>query len=638
MISTKWFKTLAIFCFTLILLAAGCAGVPVVEREKISMPPDVPKKFHLTLNNAEEAFNAGRLDEAVTLYGGILQQSPLEDLTAWSHFRMGEIYTIKGEHEEAAKNFATIVRIFPGNLLYDEARYQLALCYSRLGRYNLSQEIAENLLQEKISSGRKSRILALVGNNFMEQENPYDAFIYYMKALKKRPDTELRNDIKENVATIVAEKLSLDQLEEIYQTYWYGYPSGYIIYALAEAYYRNNDIEKAKKYTSKFLLFHGDHPYFEKAKIFRQRLKEMKLVGRYAIGCILPLTGRYARYGNKALEAIILATGIFDPEKKSPIKLVIEDSKSDPETARKAVVKLVNQDKVIGILGPLGSTAALEAAGEAQRLCVPILTLTQKEGITLFGDYVFRDFLTSLMQIRTLVKYSVQNLGMTRFAILYPANKYGTEMMNLFWDEVLRWGGEIKSVKSYNTKQTDFGKEIKTLAGLPSRKNKGKSKDEPKPTINFDALFIPGSYSRVRMIVPQLAFYDVTGIQLLGTNSWNSPLLLKGESKHLEGAIFVDGFFLDSFYPAVREFIDNFYVAYGREPDDLEALSYDAASIMVNIITENRVEVRDDLRDSLFELKDYPGITGNTSFSETGDAEKSLFVLMVKGGGIVQIN
>jgi ABC-type branched-chain amino acid transport systems, periplasmic component len=421
------------------------------------------------------------------------------------------------------------------------------------------------------------------------------------------------------------------------RSHWYGYPSGHILYSIAQAHYQNRDLKKARSYIDKFIFYNRRHPYFEKAIKLRERLKELEFVDHNAIGCILPLTGRYARYGNRALEAIILATGILDPDKKSPFKLLIEDSKSDPATARDAVVKLAKQDRVIGILGPLGNATALEAATEAQKLSVPILTLSRNREIAVIGDYVFLDFMTDLMQVRTLVRYSIQNLGMTRFAILYPKDDHGIEMMNLFRDEALRWGGEIKAVESYHSKQTDFGKEIKSLTGLCFMKKDSKSKENPRPVIDFDALFIPDSPFRVKMIAPQLAFYDITGIQLLGTNSWNSPDLLKEEGKYLEGAIFVDGFFRDSFYPVVRDFIDNFYVACGREPVCLEALAYDAAGIMVSAIY-NDVEIRNDLKDGLFKLKDYQGIAGKTSFSEKGEAKRSLFVLMVEEGKIVQIN
>ncbi|MEA3470676.1 MAG: penicillin-binding protein activator, partial [Thermodesulfobacteriota bacterium] len=322
---------------------------------------------------------------------------------------------------------------------------------------------------------------------------------------------------------------------------------------------------------------------------------------------------------------------------ENPIKLIIEDSKSDPLAAREAVTKLANEDNVICIIGPLGSTTSIEASQEAQRIGIPILTLTQKEGITETGDFVFRNFLTSTMQVKTLVEYTFKNLGLTSFAILYPNDSYGTEMMTLFWDEVLNYGGEIRAIESYDTTQTDFGKEIKAIVGLNSPENKENS-EEAEPFIDFDALFIPDSSSRILMIAPQLAFYDVTNVQLLGTSSWNSPELLDIDTKNIEGAIFTDGFFLESHSPSVRDFIDRFYTALGREPGNLEALAYDAASIIVTIMAEMRTEIRGDLRDNLLLIEDYPGITGTTSFSETGDAEKTLYILMVSGNEIEQIH
>lgn len=478
---------------------------------------------------------------------------------------------------------------------------------------------------------------ALMGDNLAKAGKNREAFDWYMKSLKSGPDAILEKSVKKKVEEIIADRLSLDQLQEIKKDYWWRYPSGHLLYALAGASYDMKDFEKATGYLDRFLSGYKNHPLFEKGEALRRRITAMKLVNRYAIGCVLPLTGKYAIYGDRALDAIILASGVFDPDRNSPVQLFIEDSGGDPVTAREAVRKLAVEHHVIGIIGPLGSAAALEAAKEAQDLGVPIITLTQRKNIAETGDSVFRDFLTGDMQVKALVTYSIRNLGIKNFAILYPDDNYGTEMMTLFWDEVLRQGGEIRGVESYSGKQTDFGREIKSLTGLNFPEEGESSGGEPKPAVDFDALFIPDSYSTVSMIAPQLTFYDITGVQLLGTNIWNSPGLLKANSEYLEGAVFTDCFFLNSFRPEVRDFIDRFYVACGREPGNVEALAYDAAGIVTKLITEPGIEITYDLRDSLSRVEDYPGITGTTSFSVTGDAEKPLHILTVMDGEVVQI-
>ncbi len=356
------------------------------------------------------------------------------------------------------------------------------------------------------------------------------------------------------------------------------------------------------------------------------------------IGCILPLSGRYAAYGNKALDAVLLAAGVFNAAKETPIRILVEDSQSEPAVASAAAAKLADAG-VACILGPLGSQEALEAAKEAQRLKVPILTLTQWEGITGIGDYVFRDFLTAAMQVRTVVQYAQAEIGLRRFAILYPEDAYGREMARLFREEVLRKGGEIVREKSYKTDQTDFGEEIRALAGLPPDNPAPDvpAMAPPKPNPGFEALFIPDSAARVAMIVPQLAYYDITGIRLLGTSGWDSPDLLDTDPERLQGAIFVDGFFANSFRPEVNRFIEAFYMAYRREPDMMEALVFDAADVAVRLVIENRGGTRETFRKSLMQVKGYQGATGKTSFSSSRDAEKELFVLTVKGGQIIQV-
>lgn len=631
-------KTLWMTGLVIILFVTGCAGIQVSLKEKplISMdeiPPGVQALYH----NAEGAREAGRLEEAIDSYQKILKQVPDGSPVAmYSHVRIGEIFITKGIYEQTIQQALHVVKRFEDDPIYNEAQYQLARSYSKLGQYELSDKLAEDLLRASIPPRLEAEVQAIKGDNLFGQDRAYDALPNYMKALKKKPSKMLTVHIKTKIEDTIVNKLSLEELEILRAEYRFGFPSGYILYALALSHYESNNMTKAKEALNTFLRWHKSHPYYEDALKLEQRFVEMENVDNFAIGCLLPLTGKFAKYGNMALESILLATGVFDPVNTNPIKLIVEDSKGDPDTARQAVIKLATEDRVIGIIGPMSSITALEAAKEAQQLRIPMLTLTQKDRITVIGDYIFRNFLTAAMQVKTLVQYSVQNLGMTSFAILYPEDKYGIEMMNLFWDEVLQWGGEIRGVESYDTKKTDFGDEIKALTGLKFQEQETED-EKPKPVVDFDALFIPDSYARVAMIAPQLAFYDVTGIQLLGTNAWNSKELLKRDSEYLEGAIFVDGFFRNSYYPSARNFIDRFYVAYGREPTDMEALAYDAASIIVNSLQNHTIKIRSDLRNNILSLQNYPGITGTTSFLEDGEAQKSLYVLMVRGNDIIQI-
>ena len=362
-------------------------------------------------------------------------------------------------------------------------------------------------------------------------------------------------------------------------------------------------------------------------------------------------------YGEKALRGIELAADVFNPfPKDSPIKLIIKDSKEDPETAAIAVEELVLEDNVICIIGPLLSITAEAAASEAQALRIPIMVLSQKSNITEMGDYIFRNSLTPDLQTKAIVNYAIDMLGLERFSILYPNDQYGNNFMNLFWDEVLRLGGEIVGAESYLTDQNDFQDEIKKLVGLYYMEDRkyemqdiqgdeedtgedmeGYMEEEFKPVIDFDALFIPDYYNKVGLIVPQLAYYDVVGIQLLGTNGWNSPQLIDMAGEYVEGAIFVDGFFKGSPYPFVKKFAEDFKTTFGEESEILEAQAYDSANMIIDLIRNQGIESRYELKEGLYGIKDYPGVSGATSFNPSGDSEKILFTLTIENRNIIQL-
>lgn len=368
---------------------------------------------------------------------------------------------------------------------------------------------------------------------------------------------------------------------------------------------------------------------------------------KHVIGCILPFSGKHAIYGQKLLHGIELALDEFNSSTDAiPLTLIVKDSKADPLISKKAVEDLVYQEGAIAIIGPLLGSPAKAASKKAEKLRVPIITLTQREDIAGTGKYVFRNFLTPSLQVKTLTTYAIETRGLNRFVILYPQNIYGEKFMDLFWNEVDIHNREVLQILSYEEDQTDFGDVIKEMVKLPPFDEKrevmveevteGEEKKEPKPIIDFDAIFIPDSYKKIGLIASQLAFYDVKGVCLLGTNLWNSPQLPKMAGNFLQESIFVDSFFQGSSFPFVKKFIADFKLTFGEEPGTLEAHSYDITSLIIYLLNDKQVNSRKNLKDELLKVKYFPGVTGITSFSPSGEVEKTLYFLTVRGGRVME--
>ncbi len=249
---------------------------------------------------------------------------------------------------------------------------------------------------------------------------------------------------------------------------------------------------------------------------------------RSVVGAILPLTGKQAALGNRSLDGIIAGLGLFDRRSTPAIELLIENYGSDPAAAGRAVTKLAGESRILAIIGPPEIEAARAAAKSAQSAQVPLLALCPVDPPEGARDFVFSDPRSDQREALTMAAYAVKDLGLSRFVIFYPDNAYGTAMMTAFRDEAVRLGGKVRRVQSYKPDQTDFSAEIKKLAAVkaprPSAKKKGAEAARiPPPNLDFDALYLPDIFRRVQMILPQLAFHDVRGLQLLGTSLWYYP-------------------------------------------------------------------------------------------------------------------
>jgi hypothetical protein len=267
------------------------------------------------------------------------------------------------------------------------------------------------------------------------------------------------------------------------------------------------------------------------------------------------------------------------------------------------------------------------------------------------------------------------------------------ELTNEFWDELQKRGAQVRGAESYAHDQTTFTDEAKKLVGryfledrhdylegvskigasgrnaFQKRKAMEKLRSQLQPIVDFEALFIPDDWRSVGLVAPALAVEDIitnacdpqdlerirktTGnknlrtVTLLGTNQWSSPKgrsglpeLVERGGKFVTCSIYVDGFFVDSQRPATKRFVEAYRQAYRdqREPGLLEAIGYDSAGMLRQVIGQSRPKTRAELRDRLAALKDFEGATGRTSFNDAREAVKPLFFLTIEANGVREID
>ena len=369
-------------------------------------------------------------------------------------------------------------------------------------------------------------------------------------------------------------KLPMDRAELLYARVSAPELKAAVLLGLAESQMRAGMLNEAKDTIAEVQAMPASATLAAEIEQLTQDVAQARLVDPLAVGVILPLSGPYAATGAQVRSAVEMGLGLYSSGSK--ITLYIEDSKGDPRTAAQAVEKLVTQDRVMTIIGPLRSSASLAAARQAAVLSVPLIALSQVGGLSDAGPCVFQNFFTPQEQVEALLKEMAGNRDKRLVAILAPDNSYGKGFVPLMEQSLVERGGSVVRTVYYNPNQTDFSREIKKLVALPEGQYRPGMPDSPEPVIDFEALFIPDGAARLGMLAPQLAYYDVIGVDLLGTSIWLNEALLKNASKYLDGCYFPVAFDPYSKDPKVRRFVEEYQSNTGREPNLLDAHGYDA--------------------------------------------------------------
>lgn len=454
------------------------------------------------------------------------------------------------------------------------------------------------------------------------------------------------------------EAMDVRQLNEITGDNEFGFLRGHAAYRLGQVYLSQRDNSGAKEAFAKTIQFLPETELAEDAEKKIAQIGMATSVNPSTVGAVLPLSGKHAALGQKLLRGLQMGLGL-DGESITPIKLAIVDSEGNPDLARRAVDKLVAEDNVIAVTGSLLSKTANAVADQAQVLNVPNLSLSQKSGLTNIGENIFRFGMTSEMQVRFLVKKCMKDLGMRRFAILYPNDKFGVEYANLFWTEVLARGGEIRAAQSYEPEEIDFSAPIQRLVGtfyqeerqeemrtalkLRAEKQKGgssRSKSEEdllNPVVDFDAIFIADGIKALGQISAMLSFNGVRGSKLLGLNLWNNDAIIKRLSNASNQVIFVDGAPIDANAIDAQNFISRYKNLFNEDPGAFEIQGYETGLLLSKVLSQN-VRTRSDFRESLKNLPPVKGLSGAISLKDGREFSKQLYLYSIENNQIKTLN
>ena len=509
---------------------------------------------------AETLYHENKFLPARASYEEFLSAFSTDNRVPKALMRLGQLDFKKKSYVSALRHYQKFIEAFPDSVLAYRVKLDMGRCYYEMERY----EEAEKLLRETVNlnpdASHKWTAFAYLGYIDDQRLEPEKAFKKLKQIIDRSPYPEIKQEASRYIEIIIRERLNKKQLVAMVKSLGTDFPADLVLQRLIGIYRVERDLGNYQSSLEELIFRFPSH---EKRGYFENLLTRMKSDPKRVmrIGAVLPLSGKRALVGQRVLQGIQLAINQLPTKDRNRLEIVVKDSGLGRKVVE-VVEELAQDPSVVGIIGPVLTEEVEQVIPTLEKYNLPALTPTASTpGLAEKSHYVFRNALTKESQASFLARYAVNELGMYRFLVLYPTESYGETMRQVFEDEVRAAGGHIVDSIPYDRKQNDFKKEILRMGGMPDDHLKKiiekhiKRGTQPKPLddkghmsrplvegglysddevealkvgleLNYDAVFIPGYYDKVRLIVPQLAFYNIEEVLLLGGNGWNSRELI----------------------------------------------------------------------------------------------------------------
>lgn len=643
------------FAMTLVAgLAGGLAGCQSTPTRK--QPVKASAAAEQDFKQARTALEKGESKKALTRLKKITTTAGESELADDANMMMAQIYERDQQWNEALKAYMAIANGEVASPFETEALIRAARLNLRFSKYSEVTTLTDRVRKSATATPvQKLDADELRGEALLAENKVLEALELYVSLSEQATEPRRKEKYRIAAQDLLDTRLSEDDVREVSERSSFGFLRPTAKYRMGLVYADQRQLSKARSAFQDVIAMSPGSELAERATGFITQIDARSRVNSRTVGAILPLSGKQAAVGYRALRGLQLGLGIYNANKKSSgFRLAIIDSEGNPDIARRGLERLVVEDNAIAVVGGLLSRTASSEATKAQEFGLPAIMMGQKAGLTEIGDFIFRNALTSQMQAERLAAVSIENLGLKRFAILFPNDPYGTEFANFFWDAVRLRGGQITAVQTYDPKETDFRSHVQRLTGnyyIEDRaeeyrlRNRQYLEKNPKrnartgglspeeilpPIVDFDALFIPDSAKAAGQIAPMLAYNDIDNLRLLGTNLWNNTNFVSRGQKFVENAIIVDGLYTGDRSFQASQFVREFKEVFGEEPGMIEAQAYDSGLLLRQLIGSGSSS-RIDLQERLASVKGFPGAFGPLDMSATRELQRPISVLTVKG-------
>ncbi len=397
------------------LLFSGCA----TQAPLVRGPGQVAATHHLTVSGDEQA-----------RYARLLKDKPGSPLAPQACYFLGQAAFNAKDWQGAERYFRLCRQDYPGTGWDQDSQYMLGLTLEQEGETDQAlaqyQQVASQSGGLPLLAGQAQADCArLLG----QVQDP--AQLAQMRALLTSPDLQALAD--ERAMQLMLNAGQLPALQQASQNFLRNYPQS---------------------------------PLLPQVQQLVSESYRLVTINARTLGVMVPANSGYGQQVLSGAQlALDQANAGLPPGQQ--FHLVQADEGSNSVQAQAAANKLINQDRVLAIVGPLFSSAARAVAPLSALDRVPIISPTAAEpGLTSLSPFFLRNCITNGKQADEMADHALLDLKLTRVACLYPDDNYGRSLAQDFARRLTSLGGTMVAMVSYTAGTTDFRDSMLALGGI----------------------------------------------------------------------------------------------------------------------------------------------------------------------------
>jgi branched-chain amino acid transport system substrate-binding protein len=339
------------------------------------------------------------------------------------------------------------------------------------------------------------------------------------------------------------------------------------------------------------------------------------------IGLLAPLTGFAAADGASVKNSVELAVEKVNKEggllgKK--VELVVYDDRADAKDAVALAQKLIQQDKVAGLVAGSYSMPTRAVAPLFQDEGIPLVAAYAiHPDVTKAGDFNFRNGFLGAVEGRAAAHTAVELLKARKIALLTSDNDFGRTLAEGFNEYMTKFGkgkAEVVIALTYPMQEKDFKPYLTKIKEL-----------------NPDVIFSSGYYFQTGPVLKQARELGMK-TQIIGEEGADSPKTLEIAGEAAEGFVIVTNLNRDDKRPEVQAYLKEYESRFKIQPDMVGASAYDAFMILCDGIKKAKSTQGKAMRDAIAATQGFNGLTGVITGFKAGEVVKEVQVQQVKNG------